>query len=113
MFKINKKANQPIWVKFDQNESVEILISPISIYSLRRLPSQEKQEVTVEDYAYILDKVTIDWKGVYDQDSNPLECNTENKRLLADAAPELAIFIMNTATELKNKNKIDDAQVKN
>lgn len=113
MYKLNTKANKPQWFKYDKNESVELLISPLSIYNFKRLPSQQGFELTIEEYAYLLDKLLVDWKGVYDTDEKEITCTSEIKRLIADVDQDMASFILKKATELKEKISIKEESVKN
>lgn len=112
MLKFNKKASEPQWVKYAEDESVEILIKPLSMYYLKKLPTGNI-ELTSEEFGNLICELIVDWKGIFDEDEKPLPCTKETKLLIADHAQDLAAFVMTTASEMKGKITIREESSKN
>jgi hypothetical protein len=115
MLKINTKANpEGRWYKYA--EGVEFQIRPLTsqvLRDLRKSVTQTRMEVNpttrvmvsvdhVDDDKYndvLNDHLLMDWKGIGNEDGEPLECNLENKKLILNQIP-LRDFIWGAAQAL-------------
>ena len=102
MFKVSKQAAKPQWVKYKGDESVELLINPLSLYYFQKLPT-DNLELTSEQFGELICKLIVDFKGIYDDDDKEMKCTEENKLLIADHAQPIAIFVIDTSRALKEK----------
>jgi len=102
MFKVDKKATEPQWIKFDEDESVELLIRPLSLYYFQKLPSGDIQ-LSSDQFGKLFCQLLVDWKGIYESDDVLMPCTDENKLLVADHAQNIASFVISKASDLKGK----------
>jgi len=105
MFKLDKKLSEPKWFKYPQDETVEILIRPISVYDFPILPnSQGEFDLTPPHLRTLCVNLIEDWKGV----PGDQKCTTETKiRALNQNDLGFATWILKEATELKTINEKD------
>jgi len=113
MLKLNKKASQGKWVDHPKHKEVKFKIRPMSIYAMKRLPSDaEDVVISAETLFDMLTYILIDWKGVGDEAGKVIKCDEANKRLFLDLDQETASFLINEASDMKNE-LIKAEEVKN
>ena len=111
MRKINTKTTEGVWVKYPEDQDIQFLIRPFSIFNLQRMPSAENADFTIDEYWTIFNYCLVDWKGIYDENDKPLKCNEQNKKLIADHIQDLATFVIEEA--VKAKGNVSEKAVKN
>jgi hypothetical protein len=89
--KSRKHFEQAQWFKF--NEEVEVLVKTMPFSQHRGL---EPMEMMFEQFKYCI----VDWKGILDEEGNPLPVNDDNKALIYDFYGDLRNFIVKSAGEL-------------
>jgi len=98
--KFNKKGSSPQWKDF--NPEVKILVRPLSMYTLERLPSDTANfEMSPSEIKNMVTKLIVDWKGIVDENGKELPCNDENKGMVIDYVEMIGPFVMDAASELK------------
>ena len=115
--KLSKKDPNPgTWFKFDEDdpESGEICIRAVNDKKRREIDKKcrKKQEIFRKGQRYekeeiddalfsemLWDYVIADWKGLLDDDDNPIECTKDNKVFWMQNSPGFAAFV-NDCSEL-------------
>jgi len=110
MRKIDRNALKGTWIKFPEDEEVELLMKPFSLFNLTKMPNEENM-----DFARLWDIFNfcvLDWKGILDKDGKPIECDEKNRKMVFDYDSEILNFALDqsgvlreemvTAKEIKN-----------
>jgi len=96
------------WIKFLEDEEIQLLIKPFTMLYLSKLPTENK--VTPEFMWEVFDKSLLDWKYLkWEEDDTLIKYNAVNKRKVAEQDMELLMFVFNTAFE----ESVDEEMVKN
>jgi len=98
MRKINRKKLEAKWCTFPQDEQIQFLLKPFSLFHLTKLPS-DSTEFTSEMFWSLFNEVVVDWKGIEDEDGD-IKCDEDNKKIIFDYAQDLVIFVINSSAEL-------------
>jgi len=62
----------------------------------------------------LVDKIIVDWEGLQDEEGKIIPCDRENKLILADSYPGLAIAWVNISREIMDRhNQAQGEQEKN
>ena len=109
MKKFNVKTTKGEWLKFLEDEEVELNIRPFSLFSLTKVPSEETVDMT--QLWNIFNYCLIDWKGI-EGETGPMECNEENKKIVYDYDQQLVAFVVARASELRD-NVVSKKEIKN
>jgi len=112
MKKINTKPLKGKWLKFPDDEDIEVLVRPYSLFNMNRIPSGDEAEINISEFYDSFEYVTLDWKGIRDEDDKPLKCNDENKRVIYDFFQELVAFIIQQSMEMRSQI-VSEEEVKN
>lgn len=112
MSNFNLTKMKGTWFDYPEDKEVKFLIRPISVFSLKKMPSEENAGVTPQDYWNMLNHSLMDWKGINDN-GKPIECNIENKKAVLDIEQNYGNFIIITATKLRNESIISEKETKN
>ena len=110
MRKYNQKTAKGEWIVFPEDEEVQILVRPFSLFNLTRLPSED--DFNFKQFLEIYDYCVLDWKGIQDDEGKPLKCNDENKKMVFNFDQELVLFVVNESTKLRDKI-LTEKEVKN
>ena len=92
--KINTKSDKGIWFDYPEDEEVKFLIRPYPMSQLNLELSEV--EAGLNELQYCL----VDWKGMYDEEGKPLECNKDNKTYIFDYYLKVRAFVKEKITEL-------------
>jgi len=99
MKKYNTKPTKGQWIKFPEDEEVEIKIRPFSLFSLTKVPSADT--VDMSEVWNIFNYCIVDWKGI-EGEEGPMECNEDNKRFVYDYDQDLVVFVTDHAAKLRD-----------
>ena len=111
MKKFNVKQTKGVWITSPDDKEVQVLIKPVSIFSLTKLPSEEK--ITVIDAWNMFNQMVIDWKGIVDEDNKPIKCDEVGKKLIYEYDQDLVSFIIEECNELREKVSGSKKEIKN
>lgn len=104
--KFNIKILEGEWCKY--NDEVELLIRP---FPHSKLPFRADGNLSMGEYNWtVFDACVLDWRGVEDQDGNPLKCNKDNKLKVFDLDNKIYDFVFEKQAEIK---KVREEEVKN
>ena len=103
MKKINTKPLKGKWFAYPEDKEIEILIRPFSLFTMGTMPSTDVNEINITDFYNNFAYVTLDWKGILDDDDKPLKCNDDNKRILYDYFQELVGFVIDCAMKAREE----------
>jgi hypothetical protein len=105
---------RPLTTKTIENIKKPFIVKKLQMNSINR--EMEIIEIVSDEEAYnqaIIDYLIEDWKGVVDEDENPVECNTENKKEIMNIFG-VATFIFEAAKQIPTySNKRLKGEVKN
>lgn len=113
MIKVNSKANKSKWITHPEEKSLEMLIRPLSLYALQKLPDGTGENFTGQDFCDIFVYAVEDWKGIGDENGEKLICNRDNKLGFINQQVELASWAVQESTKLKEEYEIKEEEVKN
>jgi len=99
MRKYNIKPIKGVWINFP-NDDVEIKVKPVSVFSLKKIPS-EQDTLTIEDGWSLFNGMVMDWKGIVDEGDNPIKCNEESKKIVYEFDQELVSFVIEECNKLR------------
>ena len=99
MRKFKQKIAKGKWTTFPEDDEVQVLIRPFSLFNLTKIPTEVDVDFTqfMDIYNYCL----LDWKGIQDNQGNDLKCNDDNKKLVFDFDQELVLFVVNECSKLR------------
>ncbi len=109
MKKFNKKSVQGEWINFPDDKEVKFKIRPFTLFNITKLPSEDNFDIG--QVWNIFNYSVVGWKGIEDE-SGPMECNEENKKLVYDFDQDLVIFVSEQASSLREK-VISRKEIKN
>jgi hypothetical protein len=99
--KFNFKLSEGEWVKY--NEDVEFLIRP---FPNSKQPFRVSGDVSIGEYNWtVFNSCVLDWKGIEDQNNNPLKCNEINKLKLFDLNSSIPEFVFEKQKEIKARHE--------
>ena len=131
---------KPVWVEyelFDDNGNkiaeAEFLVKSLSVSEVNKITKactvREKKALVekgkkryeivedidnVEFLQRMFDAACVDWKGLDDENGNPIECNSENKRFIANNYPDIANFCIEESRNIEQLLQAQkEEQVKN
>ena len=111
MKKFNVKQTKGVWITSPDDKEVQVLIKPVSIFSLTKLPSEEK--ITVIDAWNMFKEMVLDWKGIVDEDAKVIKCDDDGKKLIYEYDQDLVSFIIEECNELREKVSGSKKEIKN
>ena len=101
--KFNIKLLEGEWCKY--NEEVEFLIRP---FPNSKAPSKMNNELSIGEYNWaIFRECVLDWRGVEDQEGNPLKCDMVNKQKVFDLDNKIFDFVFENQNSIKNRQEIE------
>ena len=106
------KKTKGVWFEFPADKTMKFLIRPLSIFALKRLPKDENDEFSPQEYWTVLNNSLIDWKGIL-EGGQPVKFNEENKKTILDLDQDISAFIVKKATELREQAVVPDKEAKN
>jgi hypothetical protein len=87
---VNTKVVKEVWVTNDQDEyKVKLVRFPLS----RSLFAPNDPDAFVKLAWQRFDYCLLDWDGIVDENDKPLECNTDNKRIVFDFDEDMMLWI--------------------
>ena len=126
--KINlEQLDEAVWVAW--KDGVEIKIRPLPVSRTRELEKkatskkvefvngrkQTREIIDDEKFNELLQEHLIaGWRGLYDQNGEPIPCLAENKKAILDYVHELRLFVVMSGQELEDlRQKEQEAEEKN
>ena len=126
--KINlEQLDEAVWVAW--KDGVEIKIRPLPVSRTRELEKratskkvefvngrkQTREVIDDEKFNELLQEHLIaDWRGLYDQNGEPISCTPENKKAILDYVHELRLFVVMSGQELEDlRQEEQEAEEKN
>ena len=110
MRKFDKKSLKGTWVKFPEDEEVQLLLKPFSLFNLTKLPNE--QSLDFDKVWDIFNYCVLGWKGIVDSDGKEIPCDEKNKKMVFDYDGDILTFVLDqsgvlregmvTAKEIKN-----------
>ena len=92
--KINKAAVKSEW--FTLQKGVKIEIRPFAFSAVK---ISDFDGIMLEQFMFSV----LDWKGIVDENDEPLPCNDENKKFMFDYVPEVRDFVSEKIREQVEK----------
>jgi hypothetical protein len=99
MKKLSKKSTTAQWIKFPDDEEIELLIRPFSLFNLNKTPTETT--FTIQDMWEVFNYSLIDWKGLVGDDDKKLEVIEESKALIFDFDQSIVSFVVEQASKLR------------
>ena len=102
MYKFNKNRTQFQWITL--SNGLKFKVKPMSLFSnafpqLSENDTNKQLEITYQMFNAVVDA----WEGIYDEKEVPLDCTTENKKLLFDFDQALVQEVVNKSFELRGQ----------
>jgi len=95
-----KKIADEIWVKFPEDEEIQLKIRQFPTSQGMYIPGISDE--TMFEFAWKkFNYCIVDWKGFIDENEKPLECNEENKRYVYDYIEDIMMWASNEISKLK------------
>jgi len=101
MRKYTVKPTKGVWIKFPEDDETEVLVKPMSVFALNKLPSDDN--ISFQQAWDIFNTMVADWKGIVDEDGNPIKCTEETKKMVYEFDQELVAFIMEESNKLRDQ----------
>jgi len=88
---IKRKLTEAKWVNYPEDAEVKFKIRsfPTSMGMFLNGTDNDLIDFTWKKFNYCV----VDWQGINDEDSKPLECNEENKKFIFDYVQELMLWV--------------------
>jgi hypothetical protein len=90
--KIKKSIVEAKWIKYPDDEEVEFKIRPFP-QSEGLMPSDDEYKQAQFNWK-VFNYCVLDWKGMVNEDNEPLECNEINKKFVFDYVREVFSFVI-------------------
>jgi hypothetical protein len=100
---VNTQVTKEVWVINDQDKDIKVKIRrfPLSL----SLFAPTDPDATVKLAWQRFDYCVIDWEGYQDENGKPLECNSENKRIVFDFHDDDMLWIATEIMKLDPNHK--------
>jgi len=97
MRKFNTNKIKDSWVDYTEDD-LKFQVRPFKLLSLTNLPNDDG--IHMEQLWNIFNYIVTDWKGI-ENESGPMECNEENKKIVFEYDQELVSFCVGKAAEMR------------
>ena len=88
-----KKATEKRWIKYNKDgASIELLVRSFPV-SLMKAESDMTNALKLWNYC------VCDWKEFCDDEDQPMECNSDNKKFIFDYWQEIVVFVIEEVNE--------------
>jgi len=112
--KLNKKKVKGQWFEYDyEGTKLEFFIKPFSAFLLGTTPMDESGTLNETTIMKIIKYSVTEWKNIFDEEEEPLECTDDNKIALCEAIPEIFTFIIEKSQLLREEILIKEEELKN
>lgn len=115
------KLEESAWVEY--RDGMEILVRPLpaskrdeferqaAVYRVDKIRNVRIKEIDeLKQEELLRDYMIEDWRGIVDQNDNPIPCTKENKLLILDHLHELRGFVLKAALDLQGMIELQKAE---
>jgi hypothetical protein len=106
MIKINKKKLEGFWITIESLVDMKFFVVPFpyTVATTNFIFDEEDEKAREQKLSWLIFNYCVkDWEGVVDDDSNKLECNEENRKIIFDHDAHIYKFIINQIYKAENK----------
>lgn len=101
MRKYNTKLREELWFPFPTDEGIE--------FKLRMFPNSEAMNIEgnmtnaiSQGVWKVFNYCVVDWKGILDENEEPIPCNEENKLFIFEQDEEIMEWVIETVGNMKS-----------